>query len=112
MENLEQQLEEATSFAKYQATLNNERRQLREQFEADTVLAYNGGLFKITQEWLGGFDTNQKWFLDMNGNPCGIDDGLDFFNLAKQTYHEALSKYGEEYQQLRRKRSVRSLVDL
>lgn len=112
MENLEQQLEKALSFAQYQSTLNQQRRLLREQFESDTILAYNGGLFKITQEWIGGFIEDTEWCLDINGNPVQIENPSELLSIAKETYKSAISKYGAEYQELRRQRSVRSLVDL
>lgn len=112
MENLEQQLEQALSFAQYQSTLNQQRRLLREQFEADTIIAYNGGLFKVTQEWLGGFDVRSTWILDMNGNPTRIETPEELRSIAREAYTSALAKYGEEYQKLRRQRSVRSLTDL
>ncbi len=112
MENLEQQLEKALSFAQYQSTLNQQRKLLKEQFESDTILAYSGGLFKITQEWIGGFDVESEWVLDMNGNPVKIDNSQELLSMARETYKSALMTYGEEYQKLRRQRSVKSLVDL
>ncbi len=112
MENLEQQLEKALSFAQYQSTLNQQRKLLKEQFESDTILAYSGGLFKITQEWIGGFDLESEWVLDMNGNPVKIDNPRELLTMARETYKSALTIYGEEYQKLRRQRSVKSLVEL
>ena len=112
METLDQQLEAALSFAQYQTTLNQQRRLLKEQFETDTVVAYNGGLFKVTQEWLGGFDKTNNWFLDSRGLPVKVDNPLELFDQAQQAYKEAITKYGEAFQQLRTQRSVRSLTDL
>jgi hypothetical protein len=112
METLDQQLEAALSFAQYQTTLNQQRRLLKEQFETDTVVAHNGGLFKVTQEWLGGFDTTSIWVLDMNGNPVVVADPENLYQLAAAAYKEALAKYGDAYQQLRRQRSVKTLTDL
>ncbi len=112
MENLDQQLEEALSFAQYQSTLNQQRRLLKEQFETDTVVAYNGGLFKVTQEWLGGFNINCNWCLDSRDTPIKIDNPQELFDQALAAYTKAITKYGEEYQKLRTQRSVRSLTDL
>ena len=112
MENLDQQLEAALSFAQYQTTLNQQRRLLKEQFETDTIVAYNGGLFKVTQEWLGGFDSSNEWFLDSRGLPVKIDDPAALYETAKSAYKDAVTKYGESFQQLRTQRSVRSLTDL
>jgi hypothetical protein len=112
METLDQQLEAALSFAQYQTTLNQQRRLLKEQFETDTVVAYNGGLFKVTQEWLASIDKESNWILDMNRNPVMIADPNELYELARTAYQTALAEYGDAYQQLRRQRSVKSLTDL
>jgi hypothetical protein len=112
METLDQQLEAALSFAQYQTTLNQQRRLLKEQFETDTIVAHNGGLFKVTQEWLASIDKESNWILDMNRNPVMIADPNELYELARTAYQTALAKYGDAYQQLRRQRSVKTLTDL
>lgn len=112
MEKLDQQLEAALSFAQYQTTLNNQRRQLAEQFESDTLMAHNGGLFKITPELLAGIDPQQTWLLDVNNTPIQIQDLVAFVTEARSIYNAAISRYGEYYQLLRQQRSVRMLTDL
>ena len=112
METIDTQLEQALSFANYQTTLNQQRKLLKEQFETDTVVAYGGGLFKVTQEWLGGFDLDSLWFLDANGTPIQVKDPRELYATAKAAYNQAIAQYGEAYQKLRTQRSVRSLTDL
>ncbi len=111
-ENIEKQLENALSFAQYQSTLTQQKKYLREQFDTETIIAFNGGLFKITAEWLGSFDPDRKWHLDINGTPIKIENTQELFETAKTTYNLAIEKYGEEYQKIRKQRSVRSLTDL
>ena len=112
MENLDQQLEAALSFAQYQTTLNQQRRLLKEQFETDTIVAYNGGLFKITQEWLGGFDSTNEWFLDSREMPVKVDNPQELLEQARKAYKEAIEKYGKAFQDLKTQRSVKRLTDL
>jgi hypothetical protein len=112
MENIDQHLESALSFAQYQTTINQQRRLLKEKFEADTVIAHNGSLFKITQEWLGSFDVTCNWFIDVNGNPSFIQEPAEFLTTAKSIYKQAVANYGEEFGKLRTQRSVKSLTDL
>lgn len=109
-----QRLEAALDFAQYQSTLNRQRKILKEKFEADTILAFNGGLFKITQEWLGGFDRASDWFLDMNGYPTKVDRDrvIEFLNEATVTYRTALNEYGQSYELIRKQRSVKSLTNI
>lgn len=109
MENLEQALE----FANYQSTLNKERNFLKQKFQDQTVLAYNGGLFKLTPEFIKSVESLESiWVLDFNGNPVKIDNRSEFIDLAKKTYIDAITAYGESYQVIRSKRNVKSLVGL
>jgi len=108
-----QRLEKALEFAQYQSTLNRQRKILKEKFEADTIIAFNGGLFKITQEWIGGFDKLATWFIDMNGYPVKINSNEvdNFLLIAKSAYSAALEEYGNSYEILRKQRSVKSLTN-
>jgi hypothetical protein len=112
MENLDQHLEHALSFAQYQTTLNQQKRLLKEKFDSNTLMAYNGGLFRITPEFLSGYDIESEWVLDINQQPIKIEDHQEFLNDARNIYRTAIKEYGEEYQKLRRQRSVRALTDL
>lgn len=107
-----EQLEQALSFAQYQSTLTEQRLLLKQRFEDACVIPYNGGLFKVTQEWIGSFDLEAEWALDINGQPIRIDNPREFLVSARETYRQALSEYGEAFQQLRKQRSVRALTEL
>jgi uroporphyrinogen-III decarboxylase len=109
MENLEQ----ALSFANYQLTLTQQRRLLTQKFQEATVIAYNGGLFKITPELIAGVKHLQsKWLLDMNGTPIKIENAGDFLADAETAYNKAINDYGDQFSALRLKRNVKSLVEL
>jgi hypothetical protein len=109
MENLEQ----ALSFAAYQATLTKERKLLTLKFQENTIMAYNGGLFKITPEFIGGIRAiRSEWLLDTNGNPVKVDDLDSFIAEAQVMYDNALSEFGTEFNAIRAKRNVKSLVNL
>jgi hypothetical protein len=112
METINTHLEQALSFANYQTTLNQQRRLLKQKFENDCIVAHNGGLFKISQEWLAGFDAESLWCLDMNQNPVQIENSTEFFEKAQLAYRTALSEYGTAYQELRKQRSVRVLTGI
>jgi hypothetical protein len=105
-------LDDALSFANYQATLNQQRRRLKEKFDSDCIFVYNGGLFQITQTWLSSFDSNAKWIIDMNGQPVEIVDAKVLYETAKEAFDRAIAEYGEAFQNLRRQRSVRTLAGL
>jgi hypothetical protein len=106
-------LELALSFANYQTTLNQQKTILRQQFQDQCILAYNGGLFFVTPEFISGLSfITASWIIDMNSNPIKVDTLKDFVELATKTYNDAVSIYGEAYSKLKTQRSVKSLVDL
>jgi hypothetical protein len=108
-----EKLEQALAFANYQSTLSRERTLLKQRFADECVLAYAGGLFKLTPEFILAIDSiDCEWVLDLNGNPVKIVDKSDFLEQAKTTYKTAITSYGESYQVLRTKRNVKSLVGL
>lgn len=109
MENLEQ----ALSFANYQTTLTHQRKLLTQKFQEGTVFAYNGGLFKLTLEFIGAVKIFQPPFvLDSNGTPIKIDDYETFIAEMEEVYKIAVETYGKEFSALRVKRNVKSLVEL
>ena len=106
-------LEQALSFANYQSTLTRQRKFIAQKFQEETVMAFNGGLFKITPELLAGIKVlESNWIIDSNGTPIKVDDLDGFIEQAKETYNTAIAEYGTEFSALRLKRNVKSLVDL
>ena len=109
MENLEQ----ALSFANYQTTLTQQRKLLTQKFQEASVVAYNGGLFKVTLEFIGAVKCFQPtYILDSNGTPIKIEDYDTFLAEIEDTYRTAIESYGKEFTALRVKRNVKSLVEL
>jgi len=106
-------LEQALSFANYQTVLNQQRQQLKQKFLTDCIIAYNGGLFKISPEFiLSVQNLGSNWVLDLNNNPVLIEDLSNFVTVAKDSYQSAIETYGQSYQKLKTKRNVKALVDL
>jgi hypothetical protein len=106
-------LEKALSFANYQFTLTKQRKLLAEKFKENTVLAYNGGLFQITPEFIAGVKTTRTpYVIDMNGNPIKIEDLDELILRSQEIYEKAITVYGDEFSALRTKRNVKAIVDL
>jgi hypothetical protein len=106
-------LEQALSFANYQTTLTQQRKLLTQKFQEASVVAYNGGLFKVTLEFIGAVKCFQPpYVLDSNGTPVKIDDYDTFLSEIEEAYKTAIESYGKEFSALRLKRNVKSLVEL
>jgi len=106
-------LEQALSFANYQTTLTQQRKLLTQKFQEASVVAYNGGLFKVTLEFIAAVKLYQPpYVLDSNGTPIKIEDYDTFIGEIEDAYRTAIESYGKEFSALRLKRNVKTLVDL
>ncbi len=115
---MQEQLKKALDFANYQQTFSIQRKQLKEKIEIKLTYGFNGGLFRIDQHLLTFVDmlynngrTSGVVILDSNDNPVLIDDMLLFRNEIFTRYFETTNDYFEQYQLLKKSRSVEKLLD-
>jgi hypothetical protein len=108
-------LEKALSFANYQTTLTQQKNIIKQRFDDACIFPWNGGLFQITLEFLGGIKAVENvaaWLIDMNGNPIWVPDIEFFYQSAHKQYTDAVNFYGTAYEELKKQRSVNKLVGL
>ena len=110
-------LEEILNQTDLRAQLRHQKEILEVGFLDDCVFAYNGGLFDLTPEFLAGVylrskNKNQFWIIDRNKNPIMINDAAAFVEQAVNIYEQAIEKYCGQCNDLRRKRSVTSIITL
>lgn len=115
---MEEILKKALDFSNYNQTLSIQRRVLKEKFNAQVTFGYNGGIFKIDKSLIVFVDmmiNNKRTDLilvDINENPVLIDDLEKFKNEILDRYFVATYEYHNEYQKIKKNRSVESLGDL
>lgn len=110
-----QNLDEALAFSNYQATLSRQKTIIRQTFQDQCLLGYNGGLFFITPEFIAGLDVlgaESRYVIDSNQNPIWIENLADLKLKSIECYKLAVKQYGVEYSKLKTQRSVKSLVGL
>jgi hypothetical protein len=99
----------------YKNTLARQSDVLKQKFKDQCIIAWNGGLFLVTPEFLTGLRMIQQpaeWGLDMNQTPIWIPDVEFFYKQAYTVYYTALSDYGTAFNQLKSQRSVETILDL
>jgi hypothetical protein len=116
---MDSRLEKALSFSNYNKTLNLKRTALKEKADAKLTLAYNGGIFKserslvvFVQMLIDQGREENIVLLDINDNPILVESLNEFKNLLLDRYFEVTLEYYQEYQKIKRSRSVETLVDL
>ena len=99
----------------YRSILTQQTNVLKQKFEDQCVIAWSGGLFLVTPEFLTGLriiEQPAEWVLDMNQTPIWIPQVEFFYKQAYNVYYTALSDYGTAFNQLKSQRSVETILDL
>lgn len=116
---MEDQLQKALDFSKYRQSFATQRKTLKEKNDARLTYGINGGIFKIdrslitfVQMLIDQGRTTGIPLLDVNDNPILIEDLNDFKDEILDRYFTATLEYYEQYQQLKKSRSIEQLLDL
>lgn len=114
---MDQRLELAFDFVKYQNTLRNQLDLLHAWLDESLQYAENGGLFKITPELMTFVkvfvDDNRESavLLDLHQRPIKISNLSKFLKDIIKIYFETMNQYHAEYQKLHKSRNIRDLVE-
>lgn len=116
---MQEQLKSALDFANYQQTFSIQKKTLKERTEAKLTFGYNGGIFFIDRTLLTFVEmlvskgrTSGVVLLDSNQNPILIDRLESFRDDIFSRYFEVTNEYFEQYQKIKKSRSVEKLLDL
>lgn len=114
---MDQQLKEALDFSNYQQTFSIQKKVLKEKIAAKLTYGFNGGLFRIDRTLLTFVDmlctkgrTSGAVLLDANENPVLVDDLEAFREELFQRYFEVTNEYFDQYQKIKKSRSVEKLI--
>lgn len=116
---MEEQLQKALDFSNYRQSFSIQRKTLKEKIDAKLTYGTNGGIFKIdrslitfVQMLIDQGRTSGVPLLDINDNPILIDDLNQFKDEIMDRYFASTLEYYEQYQELKKSRSVEKLIDL
>jgi len=116
---MDAQLKAALDFANFRQAFSIQQKILKEKIQAKLTYGYNGGIFYIDRELicfvqmlLDKNRTNSVVLLDINKNPIVIDDLKKFQDEIMDRYFTATNEYLEDFQRIKKSRSVEKLLDL
>lgn len=113
---IEDKLAKALEASNYRLTLNVQRENSKLKLKNKLVFAINGGIFKITQDFIAfvyalSQSKNSAVILDSNENPIKIDDLEEFFDEVVSVYQESMNDYLAEYEKFKKLRNTESVVN-
>lgn len=116
---MDERLSKALDFSKYRQTLNLERKNLKEKIDGQLTYGHNGGIFKIDRSLISFVQllidqgrTDNVPVLDSNDNPVLVNDLSVFRDEILDRYMTAVYEYHEQYDRIKKSRSVEKLLDL
>jgi hypothetical protein len=115
---MQEQLKKALEFANYKQTFSIQHKTLKEKVDAKLTYGFNGGLFHVDRNLLTFVEIlctmgriSGVVLLDINNNPILVDDVVSFKDEIFSRYFEATNEYYENYQSLKKSRSVEKLLE-
>ena len=112
------EIQKALEFSNYRQTLSVQRKTLKEKIDAKLTYGFNGGIFKIDRELLNFVEmliykdrSENVVILDVNENPVLVENLVDFREEIFDRYFSATFEYHEEYQKIKKSRSVEALMN-
>lgn len=110
------ELDEILEKADYFDQLRHQRELLAVNFQDACIFVRAGGIFQLTPEFISGVSIlaqshSEIYVLDKNQNAILIKDPEEFINKAVETYHSAMTNYAVALNELKKQRSVRSIIE-
>lgn len=116
---MQEHLDKALVFANYRQTFAIQRKTLKEKIDAQLTYGVNGGIFKIDRSLLNFVEMlifksrrENVVLLDKNDNPILIEDLTKFRDEIFDRYFSATFAYLEEYQKIKKARSVETILEV
>jgi len=115
---MDERLEKALEFSNYMVTLNNQRRVVREQFLENCVHYLNGGKFAVNRDLITFCHTllqreqTSAILIDDNDTPIEVENLQKFLDDILDIYFTTSYEYFDKYNEIKKNRTVKGLVDL
>lgn len=115
---MEERLSQALDFANYRQTLNNQLHKTKVRATGMLTISKNGGTFSINQglicflDYLSNSGYKDAALLDDNNTPVQITDIDSFLKEITDRYFSVTSDYLKEYQEIKKSRNVKSILDI
>lgn len=115
---MDDRLKAALEFSNFQQSFATKIKQIKEKIDAKLTYGYNSGIFKIDRPLLTFVQSlcqtgrSNVIILDHNDNPIMIEDLEQFKDEIFDRYFSSTNEYYNEYQVLKKSRSVERLLDV
>jgi hypothetical protein len=113
---MDERLVKALDVANYMVTFNNQRELLKHEYKENLIYHHNGFKFTVTLELINfiyvinSMEIEEIVLIDDNQNPCSIDNVSVFKDNIFDVYFRATNLYYENFNKLKKQRSITKLI--
>lgn len=113
---MNEDLKKIFEIANFMNSLNNQKRELFEEFNQSLFYYKDGHVFKATSEFISFISAlmnnsiNSIVLLDVNNEPYNVEDVKQFLEDIISVYVEATNSYYYSYKKLTQSRNIESLT--
>lgn len=112
-------LKKALDFSNYKQSLAIQKRTLSEKLDSKLTFGFNGGIFKIDRNLIVFVNflisegrSENVILLDANNNTVMVENLNSFKEEILDRYFSALNEHHEEYEKIKKSRTIEALIDL
>lgn len=111
-------LDKAFELANLMTVVNNQKSALLSEFEQSTLYFYNGGTFRIDQNFIAfitalkDLKQDSAVLIDLNKHPIQIENLLKFREDVINCFFSASNKYLFQYQKLISNKNIESILEI
>lgn len=116
---MDPRLQKALEFSNYQETVNTQKKLLKERVKSNLMYGCNGGIFYIDTSLLTFIQSlitlgriDNVVLLDSNETPVMIEDLNVFKDEIYDRYFCSVQEYFNEYEKIKKSRSIEKLLNL
>ena len=108
-------LKEVEQFVNLKTSIQVKKLNALERAENKLVFAFDGGMFKADHNTINFVKNHQPErdliLMDQNSTPILISDQQKFLDKAESCYYEAMNEYHQLYEELKKQRTVKKVMD-
>tara|TARA_B100000035_G_C21036812_1_gene571500 strand:+ start:1361 stop:1708 length:348 start_codon:yes stop_codon:yes gene_type:complete len=114
---MDERLQKALEFSNYTATINNQKRNIKNRFEQLQLVHFGGGVFIANHETISFIKTMIEMdhttgvLIDSKENPINVKSFRELLERLMDAYFSATTEYEAEYAKIRKARNIKSLMD-
>ena len=114
---MDERLAKALEFSNFRKSLQNQKEQMKLRAKNQLILSTAGGIFTVDRSLISfvkilmdaGYDG--AVLLDNNENPIRIENLKKFYDDAFLIYFKVLNTYHENWEKIKKQRSVQGTID-